>query len=151
MTETSSETPTTFYGVNPIFRVKDLAASLACYPQKLGFTINWQYPYIASVKRGRTDLFLSYGDQGNPGSWVWIGVSDAEAVHREFIASGAIMRNPPTNFAWALEMQVEDLDGNILRIGSDSQPGRPFGPWLDMYGVRWHWSSESNWTRETDA
>jgi hypothetical protein len=26
---------------------------------------------------------------------------------------------PPTNFPWALEMQVKDPDGNVLRIGSE--------------------------------
>jgi hypothetical protein len=39
--------------------------------------------------------------------------------------------------AWALEMQVEDLDGNVLRIGSDPRPGEPDGEWLDMHGRRW--------------
>ncbi len=28
---------------------------------------------------------------------------------------------PPKNFEWTLEMQVEDLDGNLLRIGSDAE------------------------------
>jgi hypothetical protein len=26
---------------------------------------------------------------------------------------------PPTNFPWALEMHVEDPDGNVLRLGSE--------------------------------
>ena len=25
----------------------------------------------------------------------------------------------PTNFSWALEMHVEDPDGNVLRLGSE--------------------------------
>jgi hypothetical protein len=29
-------------------------------------------------------------------------------------------------------MQVEDPDGNVLRFGSDSIKGRPYGEWLDM-------------------
>jgi hypothetical protein len=33
---------------------------------------------------------------------------------------------PPTNFPWALEMQVEDPDGNVLRIGSEPKTDRPF-------------------------
>lgn len=47
------------------------------------------------------------------------------------------IRHPPTNYSWALEMQVEDLDGNILRLGSDPRAGEPDGEWLDMYGNRW--------------
>jgi hypothetical protein len=37
----------------------------------------------------------------------------------------------------AREMQVEDLDGNILRIGSEPSKNEPIGDWLDMHGVRW--------------
>ena len=75
-------------------------------------------------------------DQGHPGSWVWIDGFDAEKVHEEFRASGAKIRNPPANYPWALEMQVEDRDGNVHRIGSDPRPGEPIGDWLDINGVR---------------
>jgi hypothetical protein len=47
--------------------------------------------------------------------------------------SGAKIRHPPTNYSWALEMQVEDLDGNVLRLGSAPRTGEPDGEWLDMY------------------
>ena len=140
--------PQTFYGVNPIFRVADLAISIPYYTEKLGFKINWQTPYFLSVTRGRTDLFLSVGDQGHPGAWVWIGVSDVEALHAEYQLSGAKIRHPPTNYPWALEMQVEDPDGNILRIGSDSKPGEPIGPWLDMYGHTWIQDAQGNPIRQ---
>jgi len=140
--------PQTFYGVNPIFRVADLAVNIPYYTQKLGFKLNWSHPYVVSVTRGRTDLFLAVGDQGHPGAWVWIGVSDVEALHTEYQASGAKIRNPPTNYDWALEMQVEDPDGNILRIGSDTKPGQPTGPWLDMYGHTWTQDPEGNPVRQ---
>jgi hypothetical protein len=26
---------------------------------------------------------------------------------------------PPTRYTWALKMQIEDPDGNVLRMGSD--------------------------------
>jgi len=131
-----------FGGVTPILRVNDVAASVAYYVQKLGFKVNWGYPeegksFFASVERGRCCLFLCAGDQGHPGSWVWIDGKDVEALHREFVATGATIRNPPTNYEWALEMQVEDLDGNILRFGSDPKKGEPSGSWLDMNGDRW--------------
>jgi hypothetical protein len=29
------------------------------------------------------------------------------------------------------------LDGNVLRIGSDSKNDQPVGEWLDMRGDRW--------------
>ena len=47
------------------------------------------------------------------------------------------IRQAPTNFQWAFEMQVEDLDGNILRFGSDPIENQPYGPWKDMRGDLW--------------
>jgi len=131
-----------FGGVTPVLRVRDLAVSIDYYTRVLGFKINWGYPesgeaFFASVSRGKCCLFLSVGDQGHPGSWVWLDGKDVDAVYAEFKAAGAKIRNPPTNYSWALEMQVEDPDGNVLRIGSDNIPDQPLGSWLDMYGDRW--------------
>jgi catechol 2,3-dioxygenase-like lactoylglutathione lyase family enzyme len=136
-----------FEGVCPILRVKSLAASIDYYVLKLGFKIDWQTPFFASVSRGRCHIFLSQGDQGNPGSWVWIGVEDADALFNEYRAKGAHVRHPPTNYSWAYEMQVQDLDGNILRLGSDSKSDQPIGEWLDMDGDRWTMSSSGEWMR----
>ena len=141
-------TPLTFHGAIPILRVRDLAASVDHYVRVLGFTIDWHYPgSIASVSRGRCSLFLSAGDQGTPGTWAWIGVSDAEALHDELRARGATIRQPPTNFAWALELQVEDPDGNVLRLGAEPKPGVPFGPWKDMHGGLWEATPEGGWRK----
>ncbi len=68
--------------------------------------------------------------------WVWVGVQDVRALHERYEAAGARIRNPPNNFEWGLEMQVEDLDGNVLRIGSDREKD-PLGVWKDGDGVRW--------------
>jgi len=105
-----------FEGVTPILRVRDMAASLDHYVRVLGFKVDWQSEYFASVTRGRCHIFLSYGDQGHPGGWVWIGVEDAAALQEEYKRTGAKIRNPPTNYQWAYEMQVEDIDGNVLRM-----------------------------------
>jgi hypothetical protein len=59
--------------------------------------------------------------------WIWIGVQDVRALHSQYVHSGAKIRNPPNNFEWALEMQIEDLDGNVLRIGSDPEKDEPLG------------------------
>lgn len=138
-----SETPTTkskvnaFGGVNPIFRVENLPASVDYYVNVLGFEIDFQAPGITSVSRDRCGIFLVEGDQGHAGAWVWIGVADVEAIFTEYQSKGAKIRHPPTNYTWALEMQVEDPDGNVLRIGSDPREGEPLGEWLDMRGERW--------------
>jgi len=121
-----------------VLRVRDVAASLDYYVRVLGFKVDFGYEgFFASVSRGRCTLFLCEGDQGHPGSWVWIDGKDVDALYEEYKASGAKIRHPPTNYSWALEMQVEDLDGNILRFGSEPRAGEPDGEWLDMYGRRW--------------
>jgi uncharacterized glyoxalase superfamily protein PhnB len=136
----------TFEGVTPILRVRNLSASIEYYVQQLGFKIDWQQAIFASVSRGRCHIFLSQGDQGYPGAWVWIGVEDADALLNEYKTKGARIRHPPTNYAWAYEMQVEDLDGNILRLGSDPKSDQPIGEWLDMDGDRWALASHGEWT-----
>ncbi len=136
-----------FGGVTPILRVARLAASVEYYVIVLGFKIDFQEPGFASVSRGRCGIFLVEGDQGHAGGWVWIGVSDIESLFDEYRAKGARLRHPPTNYSWAFEMQVEDLDGNVLRIGSDPKPDLPIGEWLDMQGDRWIKSPEGRWTR----
>jgi len=143
----SSASPTqsasvAFEGTTPILRVQSVAHSLRYFVDVLGFKVDFQCPegdspFFASVSRGKCCLFLSEGDQGNPGSWVWIGVEDVDALMNEYQASGARIRHPPTNYPWACEMQVEDLDGNVLRLGSDSKKNETFGEWLDMYGKVW--------------
>ena len=129
----------------PVFRVASLADSIAYYVNVLGFKLDWSHEHsFASVSRARCGIFLCEGDQGHPGAWTWIGVPDARAVHDELVARGARVRHPPANFEWALEMQVEDLDGNVLRLGSDPIADMPFGPWRDMNGVLWT-KTESGW------
>lgn len=126
-----------FENLSPILRVASLAASLEYYVNVLGFRIDWQAGAIASVSRDRCAIFLSERDQGHPGSWLWMGVGDVEALHADYAGRGAKIRVPPTNYPWALEMHVEDLDGNVLRLGSEPKEDQPFGEWVDMYGKRW--------------
>lgn len=143
--------PVTLRGVTPVLRITDLGASLRYYTDVLGFRIDWQDndgSSFASVSRDRCNLFLSVGDQGNPGSWMWIGASDVDALHEELTARGARVRQPPANYPWgSREMHVEDLDGNVLRFGSENKAGEPFGDWLDMRGIRWRHRAEGGWIR----
>jgi catechol 2,3-dioxygenase-like lactoylglutathione lyase family enzyme len=133
-----TQTPVAFEGVTPIFTVRNVDASVDYYTAVLGFDVAWKSPVgVASVARGRCQIFLVEGDQGHAGTWLWAGVSDAAALFDEYRQKGANIRQPPTNFPWALEMQVEDPDGNILRLGSDSLENKPYGPWKDMHGKLW--------------
>src|ERR1700687_5053622 len=110
--------PVTFEGVTTIFTVRDVNASTQYYVDVLGFKVDWRASVgMASVSRDRCRIFLVEGDQGHPGAWLWVGVTDAAALFDEYSATRARIRQAPTNFQWAFEMQVEDLDGNILRFG----------------------------------
>jgi hypothetical protein len=52
---------------------------------------------------------------------MWIGVDNVRGLHEELRAKGVAIRLAPTNYPWALEMQIEDPDGNVLRFGSDPE------------------------------
>jgi len=128
--------------------VQSLSISIDYYVTELGFKLDWQEPGImASVSRDRCSLMLCEGDQGNPGSWVWIGVGDVEALFTEYRTKGAKVRHPPTNYPWACEMQVEDPDGHVLRIGSEPKSDQPFGEWCDMHGNLWELTPAGGWVR----
>jgi catechol 2,3-dioxygenase-like lactoylglutathione lyase family enzyme len=139
-----------FEGVTPILRVAKLTASIDYYVRVLGFELRWKSPIFACVARDRCHLFLSEGDQGHPGTWVWIGVADAPALCEQYRLAGAKVRHQPTNYDWACEMQVEDLDGNVLRIGSEPDENEPVGEWLDMDGLRWRKATDGGWIPARD-
>jgi RimJ/RimL family protein N-acetyltransferase len=114
---------TRFEHAEPILRVEDMSASLRYYVDVLGFTnAPWGNDDFTCVSRDGASIYLCRGGQGHPGTWAWIGVDDAAMLHEEYRARGATIRMPPTNFAWALEMHVEDPDGHVLRFGSEPLP-----------------------------
>jgi predicted enzyme related to lactoylglutathione lyase len=122
----------------PVFRVKNVAASIAYYLNALGFELRWQASDgFACVARDKCSIFLTSDNQSQPRMWVWLGVEDVRTLHEHYVTSGAKIRNPPENFEWALEMQIEDLDGNVLRIGSDPEKDKPLGVFRDADGIGW--------------
>ena len=132
----------------PIFRVKDLDASIAYYLHALGFELKWRTgDGFTCVARENCSIFLTNDNQSQPRMWVWIGVQDVRALHTQYIASSAKIRNPPNNFEWALEMQIEDLDGNVLRIGSDPEKEQPLGVWRDADGAGWRHRGDGKYER----
>jgi catechol 2,3-dioxygenase-like lactoylglutathione lyase family enzyme len=109
-----------FENAQPILRVDDMAASLRFYVGKLGFTnASWGNDDFSCITRGGSVMYLCRGAQGRGGARVWIGVDDAEKLHDELKTLSVAIRGPLTNHSWALEFQVEDPDGNVLRFGSD--------------------------------
>jgi hypothetical protein len=57
----------------------------------------------------------------------------------ECVIRPAITRGP-------MRCRVEDLDGNVLRLGSEPREDQPIGEWLDMQRIRWIFK-DGRWTR----
>jgi uncharacterized glyoxalase superfamily protein PhnB len=113
-------TRTRFEHANPILNVSDLRRSLHYYVEVLGFTnAAWGGDDFTCVTRDGASIYLAEGAQGQPGTWVWLGVDDVEALYDEYQQRGAEIAEPPQYHPWACEMKVTDPDGHVLRFGSD--------------------------------
>jgi predicted enzyme related to lactoylglutathione lyase len=109
-----------FECINPILRVENMQDSLRFYVDALGFqNASWGTEDFTSITRDGTGIYLCRGGQGQGRAWIWIGVNDVEKLHQEYQTLGLKIRLPPTNYPWALEMHLEDPDGNVLRLGSE--------------------------------
>ena len=137
-----------FTGVMPILRLSDFDASLSYYVDVLGFTVRWRAGRFGCVGRGDASIMLCEGEQGHPGTWVYVSIDDADALYQELRGRGARIRHTPRNFPWgARELHVFDLDGHVLRFGSDTLAGEPLGDWLDENGVLWSPQSDGSWRK----
>ena|SRR5690242_11800439 len=109
-----------FENSQPILRVESMKTALEFYVGRLGFqNANWGGEDFTSVNRDQAGIYLCRGGQGTGGAWIWIGVEDVTKLREEFAARGVGIRMEPRNFPWALEMHVEDPDGNVIRFGSE--------------------------------
>ena len=109
-----------FECATPILNVKNIQASMDYYVQKLGFEKKWDWgdpPDFGCVKRGKVEIFLCEGGQGQPGMWMSIFMDDVDALFEEYKKSGATILDPPRDYPWdTREMLVEDLDGHRFRM-----------------------------------
>jgi predicted enzyme related to lactoylglutathione lyase len=120
-------TKTKFENATPILRVADMATAVKYYVDVLGFkNADWGNDFFTFVGRDKAGIYLCQGGQGQAGTWVWIGVEDVDALHEEYVASGANIRMTPNNYPWAYEMHLEDPDGHVLRFGSEPKSEMPF-------------------------
>src|SRR5256885_16285659 len=117
--DASQEFPIGIERIIPILRVKDFQASIRFYQHMLGFKEDWNSATMASVSRDGRAIMLCEGDQGQPGTWVWIGVGDIQPLFDELAAKGVTIRQRPTNYRFAYEMRIEDPDEHVLRFGSE--------------------------------
>jgi uncharacterized glyoxalase superfamily protein PhnB len=110
--------------VVPIVSVASIAQSIEYYGQCLGFQVDWQYRdgkyAISGISRDGHAIYLCEDDQGNPGTWIWMGVERVDQLYEEFRTSGANIIMAPTEFPWGCEFRVSDLDGHVIRFGGES-------------------------------
>jgi len=108
-------------GIQTILSVKDMNTSRVFYKDILGFEeVEWGTDDFTSVNRENAGIYLCKEAQGNPGTWIWVGFDgDIFKLHDDLRAKGVKIRKAPTNYSWAMEMQIEDPDGHVLRFGTD--------------------------------
>ena len=76
-----------------------MARSLRYYVDVLGFSnAEWGGDDFTCVTRDGASIYLSDGDQGQPGTWVWLGVEDVAVLHEEYRDKGATNLHPPENY-----------------------------------------------------
>lgn len=107
--------------LQPILAVSDMNVSRAFYKDILGFEeAGWGSDEFTNLYRENASIYLCKGAQGNPGTWCWVGFDgDIFKLHKDLREKGVTIRQVPTNHSWAMEMQVEDPDGHVLRFGTD--------------------------------
>lgn len=120
-------------GGAPFFLVADVVRAAEYYRDRLGFTIRGYFfeepPVFAMVGRDDQIIMLSLMDAGRGGSnrgyhadaldaYLW--VDDVDALHAEFLASGADIVAPPQLRIYGMkELEVRDLDGYVICFGQD--------------------------------
>jgi catechol 2,3-dioxygenase-like lactoylglutathione lyase family enzyme len=106
----------------PIFTVRNLAASKTYYRDRLGFRVDWEenYETFGIFLRDGTVVFACEKCQGHPGAWALIFVPDVDDVYDDFKKRGARIPSAPENKQWGLrEMLVTDPDGNTMRFAQN--------------------------------
>lgn len=101
----------------PILRVENLSTSLDYYQHVLGFSVDWSGSDFVGLSRDGWRLYLCEGSQGQPGTWLWVGVQDVDQIYQECQSRGAKIKGEMRSHPWAREFQVVDPDGHVLRFG----------------------------------
>ena len=112
--------------VVPALRVRDYARSLRFWIDTLGFEIDWEWrsepdsPVFAQISKAGLSLYLT-GQAGDaePGTRVYLYVSDVDAWNDDVRAAGLEVDAEPANQPWGnREMRLRDPDGNHIVLAS---------------------------------
>lgn len=115
--------------VHPTLRVRDLAASLAFYVDRLGFRLGFTWgdpPDFAGVELDRVSIHLGLGQAAPEAGYVYFVVSDVDELHRRHTAAGVSITSALADKPWGMrEYGTEDPDGHRLRFGEHREQGPP--------------------------
>ena len=114
--------------INPILNVSDMSRSLHFYIDILGFkNSDWGNDNFTCVLRDKSCIYLCKGSQGQAGTWIWVGFDgNIFELYEDLRLKDVTIRQAPRNYSWALEMDIEDPDGHVLRLGTDPDYNQPF-------------------------
>ena len=112
--------------INPSLDVQDLSASVRYHVEVLGFAVYVQTPALGIVESDGHQIHLRKGGRDSSPTRIWIGVEDVAVLYEQYMARKVKIAQEPTNYTWAYQMIVEDLDGNLLVFGSAPLEDEPF-------------------------
>jgi catechol 2,3-dioxygenase-like lactoylglutathione lyase family enzyme len=118
-------------GIAPFFIVRDAAAAVAFYRDKLSFDITYQYPehdpFFAIVYRGSAMLMFKAVEvdpapnhaRDPAARWdAYLNVPDPDALAAEFTSRGVIFSVPLKDTTDGLRgFELKDADGYVLFFG----------------------------------
>ena len=118
------EPSTTFSHIAPVFRVNDLARSLAFYREQLGFELEFNYEnFYASVCRDGCHIHLQCAPPAQRDQAAFersehldacIVIRNAEAISQTFTTAKVAFAVPLRRMPYGTEFYVRDPDGYIL-------------------------------------
>jgi len=116
-------------GFSAVFTVRDVAASLAFYVDRLGFSVQFRMgepPTYAIIERDTVSLHLMPASQDAAGlgtSSIYVYVDNVDAVHAGLVAMGCPIEIAPEDFSYGMrETSVRDPDRNRITFGAEVRP-----------------------------
>ncbi len=105
--------------IMPELPCSDVPAMVAHYCGLLGFSVNYQQFDLGVLDRDAVRvLLIARGARHSGIGSCYIYVRDADALHRELVAKGALVQGEPVSRPWGLrEFRVLDPEGNQITFG----------------------------------
>ena len=122
----------------PVFRVKNVDASIAYYLNALGFELRWRAgDSFACVARDKCSIFLTSDHQSQARMWVWIGVEDVRALHVNVWCPAQRSGTRPRISSGRSRCRSKTSTGTFCASGLTPRRTSRSAHFADADGVRW--------------